>query len=42
MKIGTLELITAVAFDVGLFLLVASALVVLMHLLARLVEGAES
>ena len=41
-KIGTLELITAVAFDVGLFLLVASALVVLMHLLARLVEGAES
>jgi multicomponent Na+:H+ antiporter subunit B len=38
-KIGTLELITAVAFDVGLFLLVAGALVTLVHQLARLVEG---
>jgi multicomponent Na+:H+ antiporter subunit B len=38
-KIGTLELITAVAFDLGLFLLVAGALVTLVHLLARLVQG---
>jgi multisubunit Na+/H+ antiporter MnhB subunit len=38
-KLGTLELITAVAFDVGLFLLVASALVVLIHNLARLAQG---
>jgi multicomponent Na+:H+ antiporter subunit B len=38
-KIGTLELITAVAFDLGLFLLVAGALVTLVHQLARLVEG---
>ena len=38
-KIGTVELITAVAFDVGLFLLVAGALVTLVHQLARLVEG---
>jgi multisubunit Na+/H+ antiporter MnhB subunit len=39
-KIGTLELVTAVAFDVGLFLLVASALVMLIHALGRLVaEG---
>lgn len=38
--IGTLEFITAVAFDVGLFMLVAGALVVLIHGLARLVaEG---
>jgi multicomponent Na+:H+ antiporter subunit B len=36
--IGTLELITAVAFDLGLFLLVAGALVMLIHQLARLVE----
>ena len=35
-KIGTLELITAVAFDIGLFLLVTGALVVLLHHLARL------
>jgi multisubunit Na+/H+ antiporter MnhB subunit len=40
-KIGTLELITAVGFDLGLFLLVTSVLVMLMHHLARLVEDAE-
>ena len=37
--IGTLELITAVAFDLGLFLLVTGALVTLIHHLSRLVEG---
>lgn len=37
--IGTLELITAVAFDLGLFVLVAGSLVALMHNLARLVTG---
>ena len=36
--IGTLELTTAVAFDVGVFLLVAGALVELIHQLRRLVE----
>jgi multicomponent Na+:H+ antiporter subunit B len=36
-KLGTLELITAVAFDVGVFLLVAASLVVLVHHLGRLV-----
>ena len=40
-KIGTLELITAVGFDLGLFLLVTSVLVMLMHHLARLIEDAE-
>ena len=38
-KIGTLELITPVLFDVGLVLLVAGVLVTLVHQLARLVEG---
>jgi multicomponent Na+:H+ antiporter subunit B len=38
-KVGTLELVTAVAFDVGLFLLVTGALVMLLHQLARLVAG---
>ncbi len=38
-KIGTLELITPVAFDLGLFLLVTGSLIVLLHNLARLVEG---
>ena len=38
MKIGTLELISAVAFDVGVFLLVCGILVTLVHQLARLVE----
>ncbi|HET6692472.1 MAG TPA: MnhB domain-containing protein [Miltoncostaeaceae bacterium] len=37
-KIGTLELITAVGFDIGLFLLVTGALVTLVHHLAHLVE----
>jgi multicomponent Na+:H+ antiporter subunit B len=36
--IGTLELITAVAFDLGLFLLVTGVLVTLVHQLADLVE----
>jgi multisubunit Na+/H+ antiporter MnhB subunit len=40
-KLGTLELISAVAFDVGVFLLVCGALVVLVHHLARLVQGDE-
>ncbi len=39
---GTLEFVTAVAFDVGLFVLVTSALVAVMHALARLVEGGQS
>jgi multisubunit Na+/H+ antiporter MnhB subunit len=37
--IGMLELITAVAFDIGVLLLVVGALVVLVHHLARLVGG---
>jgi multisubunit Na+/H+ antiporter MnhB subunit len=37
-KVGTLELTTAVLFDVGIFLLVAGALVTLVHHLAGLVE----
>jgi multisubunit Na+/H+ antiporter MnhB subunit len=41
-KIGTLELITAMAFDVGVFLLVCGMLVTLVHHLARLVEGADA
>lgn len=41
-KIGTLELITAVAFDFGLFVLVTAALVVLVHNLARLAEGPDT
>jgi multisubunit Na+/H+ antiporter MnhB subunit len=40
-KIGTLELISAVAFDIGVFLLVCGALVTLVHQLARLVEDAD-
>ncbi len=39
-KLGTLELITAVVFDIGVFLLVCGMLVTLVHHLARLVEGA--
>jgi multicomponent Na+:H+ antiporter subunit B len=38
-KFGTLELISAVAFDVGVFLVVCGVLVTLVHHLARLVEG---
>lgn len=41
-KLGTLELITAVAFDIGVFLLVTASLVVLVHHLARLVERADA
>jgi multicomponent Na+:H+ antiporter subunit B len=40
--VGTLELITAVAFDVGVFLLVAGSLVELIHQLTRLVEEPRS
>jgi multisubunit Na+/H+ antiporter MnhB subunit len=40
-KIGTLELITAVAFDVGLFLLVSSSLVMLIQALGRLIPEAR-
>lgn len=36
--IGTLELMTAVLFDVGLFLFVTAAFVVLIHHLARLAQ----
>jgi multicomponent Na+:H+ antiporter subunit B len=39
MKIGTLELTTAVAFDVGVFLLVVGVLVTLLHQLARALPG---
>ena len=38
-QFGTLELITAIAFDVALFVLVAGALAALMHELAHLVDG---
>ena len=41
-ELGTLELITAVAFDVGLFLLVTAVLVVLIHNLARLAAGPDA
>jgi multicomponent Na+:H+ antiporter subunit B len=40
-KIGTLELISAVAFDLGVFLLVCAGLVTVIHHLARLVEGGD-
>ena len=40
-KIGTLELISAVVFDIGVFLLVCGALVTMIHHLARLVEGGD-
>ena len=39
--VGTLELMTAVGFDLGLFLLVTGALVTLVHHLARLVGDAS-
>jgi multisubunit Na+/H+ antiporter MnhB subunit len=41
-KLGTLELISAVAFDIGVFLLVCGALVTVVHHLARLVQGGEA
>lgn len=40
-KFGTLEFISAVVFDIGVFLLVSGVLVTLVHQLARLVEDAE-
>jgi len=40
--LGTLELITAVAFDVGVFVLVTASLVVLVHQLSRLVSEREA
>ncbi len=39
---GTLEFITAVAFDVGIFVLVTSALVLLVHHLSSLVLGPDA
>jgi multisubunit Na+/H+ antiporter MnhB subunit len=41
-KVGLLELITPVAFDVGVMLLVVSALVVMLHHLARLAGGTRA
>jgi multicomponent Na+:H+ antiporter subunit B len=41
-KLGTLELISAVVFDIGVFLLVCGMLVTLVHQLARLVEGGDT
>jgi multicomponent Na+:H+ antiporter subunit B len=38
---GTLELLTAVVFDVGVFLLVTGALTMMIHHLARLVEASR-
>jgi multisubunit Na+/H+ antiporter MnhB subunit len=38
-EIGALELTTAVAFDVGILLLVAGGLIEVIHQLARLAEG---
>jgi multicomponent Na+:H+ antiporter subunit B len=40
--LGTLELLTAVAFDIGVFLLVTASLVVLVHHLSRLVSGPDA
>ena len=40
--VGTLELTTAVAFDIGVFLLVAGALVTLIHQLSTLVWEADA
>ena len=40
--LGKLELITAVAFDLGVFLLVTASLVVVVHHLARLVAGDDA
>ncbi|MEZ4596483.1 MAG: MnhB domain-containing protein [Chloroflexota bacterium] len=40
--IGTLELTTAVVFDLGVFLFVTAAFVVLVHHLARLAQGSSS
>ena len=37
-QLGTLELVTAIAFDLGLFVLVTGSLAVLVHELAHLVQ----
>jgi multisubunit Na+/H+ antiporter MnhB subunit len=41
-EVGTLELITAVAFDAGLFVLVTSVLVLLVHHLSSLAQEPEA
>jgi multisubunit Na+/H+ antiporter MnhB subunit len=41
-RVGTLELTTAIGFDVGLFILVVGAVVVLIRELSRLVSDGES
>lgn len=41
MRIGTLELISAVGFDIGLFLLVTGMMIVLIHHLTRLSAGRD-
>jgi multisubunit Na+/H+ antiporter MnhB subunit len=41
-KIGTLELMTPVLFDLGLFLLVTGSLIALVHNFSRLAEGPTS
>ena len=40
-KLGTLELVTAVLFDVAVFLLVLGAVVGIIHAIARAAEGDE-
>jgi multisubunit Na+/H+ antiporter MnhB subunit len=40
--IGTLELISAVGFDVGLFLLVTGVMTVMIHHLTRLAAGSDT
>jgi multicomponent Na+:H+ antiporter subunit B len=42
LKLGTLEFVTAVAFDLGLFVLVAAALVMVVRQLAYLVRGTDT
>jgi multisubunit Na+/H+ antiporter MnhB subunit len=42
LHVGRIELVTAVAFDVGVFLLVTGALVIMLHHLARLVEASRA
>jgi len=42
LKLGTLELTTAVGFDIGLFLLVVGVVVLLIRELSRLVAEAGS
>lgn len=42
MHFGTFELLTAVAFDVGVFMLVIGALTMVLHHLGRLVEASRA